>query len=71
MVTGNFRKICDYNNNKEDCQSYIEHLELFFTANDVADPQKKESYSLNILWDRNVLIIQRTHSTCKARVENV
>ena len=32
---------------------------------------KKESYSLDILCDRNVPIIQRTHSTCKARGENV
>ena len=39
MVIGNFGKLCDYDNNKEDWQSYVEHLELFFTAKNVADVQ--------------------------------
>ena len=38
MVIGNFGKLCDYDNNKEDWQSYVEHLELF-TAKNVADVQ--------------------------------
>ena len=46
MVTSNFRKLCDYDSNKEDWQSYDEHLELFFTANNVADVQKKRTILL-------------------------
>ena len=43
MATGgNFGKLCDYDKNKEDWQSYFECLELFFTANNVADAQKKK-----------------------------
>ena len=41
MATSNFGKLCDYDSNKEDWQSFVERLELFFTANDVADVQKK------------------------------
>ena len=29
MATSNFGKLCDYDNNKEDWQSYVERLELF------------------------------------------
>ena len=46
MVTNNFRKLRDYDSNKEDWQSYAEHLELFFTANNVADVQKKRAILL-------------------------
>ena len=41
MATSNFGKLCDYDSNKEDRQSFVERLELFFTANDVADVQIK------------------------------
>ena len=54
VAGGNFGKLCDYDKNKEDWQSYFE---LFVTANNFADVQKKESYSLNILWDRYVQVI--------------
>ena len=37
MATRNFGKLCDNDSNKEDWQIYVERLELFFTANDVAD----------------------------------
>ena len=55
MATSNFGKHCDYDNNKEDWQSHVGHLELFFTANDVAYAQKKKA--LNILRDRKIPII--------------
>ena len=42
MARGNFRKLCDYDNKKEDWRSYVEHVEIFFTANDVVDVQKKK-----------------------------
>ena len=43
-MTSNFGKLCDYDN-KEDCQRYVERLELFFTANNVDDMQKIELFS--------------------------
>ena len=46
MATSNFGKLCDYDSNKEDRQSFVERLELFFTANDVADVQKKRAILL-------------------------
>ena len=46
MATGNFGKLCDYEDNKEDWQSCVERLELFFTANDVANVQKKRAILL-------------------------
>ena len=55
MATSNFGKLCDYDNNKEDWQSYVERLELFLRQ--TALPIRKKSYSLNILWDRNAPII--------------
>ena len=44
MATGNFGTLSDYDNDKDDWQSYVERLELFFTANDVADAQKKKAF---------------------------
>ena len=55
MATSNFGKLCDYDNNKEDWQSYVERLELFLRQ--TALPIRKKIYSLNILWDRNAPII--------------
>ena len=46
MVMSNFGKLCDYAHNKEDWQSYVESLELFFTANNVANAQKKKAILL-------------------------
>ena len=43
MATDNFGKLSDYDNNIDDWKSYVERLELFFTANDVADAQKKKA----------------------------
>ena len=39
VAGGNFGKLCDYDKNKEDWQSYFE---LFVTANNFADVQKKK-----------------------------
>ena len=44
MAAINFGKLSDYDNQKEDWQSYVECLELFFTAN-IADAQKRELFS--------------------------
>ena len=46
MAASNCGKLCDYDSNKEDWQSYVERLELFFTAYDVADVQKKRTILL-------------------------
>ena len=46
MVTSNFGILCAYDSNKEDWQSYIERLELFFTINDVNDAEKKRAILL-------------------------
>ena len=46
MATSNFGTLCAYDTNKEDCQSYVERLELFFTANDVNDAEKKRAILL-------------------------
>ena len=42
----NFRTLCAYDSNKEDWQSYVGCLELFFTANDVNDAEKKRAILL-------------------------
>ena len=44
MATSNFGTLCAYDSNKEDWQSYVERLELFFTANDVNDAEKKRAF---------------------------
>ena len=44
MATDNFGKLSDYDNNIDDWKSYVERLELFFTANDVADAQRKKAF---------------------------
>ena len=41
MTMSYFGKLCDYGRNKEDLQSYIEYLELFFAGNNIDDVQKK------------------------------
>ena len=46
MVTSNFGTSCAYDSNKEDWQSYVERLELFFTTNDVNDAEKKRAILL-------------------------
>ena len=46
MATSNFGTLCAYDSNKEDWQSYVERLELFFTANDVNDAEKKRAILL-------------------------
>ena len=35
MATSNYGKLSEYDSSKEDWQSYIERLELYFTANDI------------------------------------
>ena len=49
MATGNYGKLSEYDSSKEDWQSYIERLELYFTANDIYDDEK-ESYVVNFMW---------------------
>ena len=46
MATSNFGTLCAYDSNKEDWQSYVERLELFFTTNDVNDAEKKRAILL-------------------------
>ena len=46
MATGNFGKLCDYDNNKEYWQYYVERLEVFFTANNIAHEKKKRAILL-------------------------
>ena len=46
MATSNFGTLCAYDSNKEDWQSYVECLELFFTANDVHNAEKKRAILL-------------------------
>ena len=46
MATGNYRKLSEYDSSKEDWQSYIERLELYFTANDIDDDEKRKAILL-------------------------
>ena len=46
MATSNFGTLCAYDSNKEDWQSYVECLELFFIANDVHNAEKKRAILL-------------------------
>ena len=46
MATSNFGTLCAYDINKENWQSYVEHLKLFFTTNDVNDAEKKRAILL-------------------------
>ena len=46
MVTSNYGKLSEYDNNKEDWQSYVERLELFFTANEITDEEKRKAILL-------------------------
>ena len=46
MATSNFGTLCAYDFNKEDWQSYVECLELFFTANDINNAEKKRAILL-------------------------
>ena len=54
MVTSNFGKLCDYDNNIEDWQNYVEHLEIFLYQTMFLICKKKRAILFNILWDRNV-----------------
>ena len=49
MVTSNYGKLSEYGSNTEDWQSYIERLELYFTANDIGDVVLNVRHSLNSL----------------------
>ena len=42
MATSNYGKLSEYDSSKEDWQSYIERLELYFTANDIYDDEKRK-----------------------------
>ena len=44
MATGNYGKLSEYDSSKEEWQSYIERLELYFTASDT-DVKKKGKLS--------------------------
>ena len=68
MATSNFGTLCAYDINKENWQNYVEHLKLFFTTNDVNDA---ESYFINVLWNRNLSVIQRTHSACRKNLQRI
>ena len=46
MAMGNYGKLSEYNSSKEDWQSYIERLELYFTANDIDDEVKRKAILL-------------------------
>ena len=42
MATSNYGKLSEYDSSKEDWQIYIERLELYFIANDIALMMKKK-----------------------------
>ena len=46
MATGNYGKLSEYGSSKENWQSYIERLELYFTANDIDDEEKRKDMLL-------------------------
>ena len=46
MATSNYGKLSKYDSSKEDWQSYTERLELYFTANDIADEEKRKAILL-------------------------
>ena len=46
MATGNYGKLSEYDSSKEDWQSYIERLELYFTASDIDDEEKRKAILL-------------------------
>ena len=46
MATSNYGKLSEYDSSKEDWQSYIERLELYFTANDIDDEEKRKAILL-------------------------
>ena len=43
---GNYRKLSEHDSSKEDWQSYIERLELYFTGNDTDDEEKRKAILL-------------------------
>ena len=46
MATGNYGKLSEYDSGKEDWQSYIERLELYFTASGIDDEEKRKAILL-------------------------
>ena len=46
MATSNFGTLCAYDSNKEDWKGSVERLELFFTANDINNAEKKRAILL-------------------------
>ena len=40
-------KLTEYDHEQEEWGSYIEHLEFFFTANDIRDAEKKKAILLS------------------------
>ena len=46
MATGNYGKLSQQDSSKEDWQSYIEILELYFTVNDIDDEEKRKAILL-------------------------
>ena len=46
MATSNYGKLSEYDSSKEDWQSYIERLELYFTANDIDYEEKRKAILL-------------------------
>ena len=61
-----FGKLTEYDPEQEEWGSYIEHLEFFFTANDIEDAEKKESYIVELKWIKDIQVILCPNSTCKA-----
>ena len=49
MATSNYGKLLECGSSTEDSQSYIERLELYFTANDIGDVVLNVRHSLNLL----------------------
>ena len=46
MATSNYGKLSEYYKNKEDWQSYVECLGLYFTANEITDEEKRKAILL-------------------------
>ena len=47
IATSNFGKLGEFNSNVEDCQSYVERVELYFIANGIDDEKKKTAILLS------------------------
>ena len=65
MATSNFGTLCAYDSNKEDWQSYVECLELFFTTNDVYNTEKKRAILLTSCGIETYRLFQRLTAPAK------